>query len=400
MQIGAKPISAGFRSCMPHRRNANKKRGNYKVDTRPSSSPLCFTQIKIMSKHDVPELGFWEKADIPFLHLSVFASMVYSAITGVFRGKSSPKRYDHHVLSGLIRKLVDRRSDRQTQYLSPPTSVVYGAVMKKRGLEPETVALPHGAEGHWLGNKNAKNVIVYYHGGGFAMPAITAYFDFWLEMLNALNATGHDLAVFFPRYTLTPHATYPTQLRQAVEALRYIINETGRSPANVIIGGDSAGGNLTAATLLHLSHPHAEIEPLDLSAPLAGAFTYAPWINFSTDWPSMKENQWKDIVTTSVLNRWSASYRADKPADNWNEPFNAPAEWWSDVRAKKILVLVGGDEILLSPIQEFVKKIKSVFEEITVVVGEDESHDAPFYTMTKEQTQTGTELRQWLAARL
>jgi acetyl esterase/lipase len=232
------------------------------------------------------------------------------------------------------------------------------------------------------------------------MPAIAAYFDFWLEMLNALNTTGHDLAVFFPRYTLTPHATYPTQLRQAVEALRYIINETGRSPANVIIGGDSAGGNLTAATLLHLSHPHAEIEPLALSAPLAGAFTYAPWINFSTDWPSMKENQWKDIVTTSVLNRWSTSYRADKPADNWNEPFNAPAEWWRDVKAEKILVLVGGDEILLSPIQEFAKKIKSVYEEITVVVGEDESHDAPFYTMAKEQTQTGTELRQWLAARL
>jgi hypothetical protein len=151
-----------------------------------------FTQIKTMAKHDVPELGFWEKADIPFLHLSVFASMVYSAITGVFRGKASPKRYDHHVLSGLIRKLVDRRSDRQTQYvpsnystldskksmnknaqdinvlsrryLTPPTSVVYETVMKKRGLEPETVALPHGAEGHWLGNKNAKNVIVYYHG--------------------------------------------------------------------------------------------------------------------------------------------------------------------------------------------------------------------------------------------
>ena len=36
--------------------------------------------------------------------------------------------------------------------------------MKKRGLQTETVALPHGAEGHGLGNKNAKNVIIYYHG--------------------------------------------------------------------------------------------------------------------------------------------------------------------------------------------------------------------------------------------
>jgi hypothetical protein len=36
--------------------------------------------------------------------------------------------------------------------------------MKKRGLQPESVTLPHNTEGHWIGNKNAKNVIVYYHG--------------------------------------------------------------------------------------------------------------------------------------------------------------------------------------------------------------------------------------------
>jgi hypothetical protein len=64
------------------------------------------------------------------------------------------------------------------------------------------------------------------------------------------------------------------------------------------------------------------------------------------------------------------------------------------------LVLAGGNEILLSPIQEFVKKIKSVFGEITFVVGADEVHDAPFYTMVKEETETRSELRRWLAARL
>lgn len=36
--------------------------------------------------------------------------------------------------------------------------------MRKRGLEPEIVSLPHNTEGYWLGNKNAKNVLVYYHG--------------------------------------------------------------------------------------------------------------------------------------------------------------------------------------------------------------------------------------------
>lgn len=219
-------------------------------------------------------------------------------------------------------------------------------------------------------------------------------------MVRALNENGHDLAVFFPRYTLTPHGTYPTQLRQAVEALRYIINETGRAPSNVVVGGDSAGGNLATATLLHLSHPHPEIEPVVLDAPLAGVFAYAPWINFSTEWPSMEENKWKDIITASSLNKWSRAYLGGKPNDNWNEPFNVPAEWWADVKTEKILMLAGSDEILLSPIEMFVKKIKSVFPEVSYVVGQDESHDAPFYTMAKEETTTGSELRQWLAARL
>lgn len=50
------------------------------------------------------------------------------------------------------------------RYLTLPTSAVYAAVMKKHGLQPETVTLPHNTEGHWIGNKDAKTVIIYYHG--------------------------------------------------------------------------------------------------------------------------------------------------------------------------------------------------------------------------------------------
>jgi hypothetical protein len=190
------------------------------------------------------------------------------------------------------------------------------------------------------------------------MPAVPAHFEFWLEMLRALNENGHDLAVFFLHYTLTGSGEYPTQLRQAIEALRYILKTTNRSPSKVIVGGDSAGGNLATATLLHLSHPHPDIEPLAVSAPLAGVFAYAPWVSFSTDWPSFKENQWRDILTSNVLTTWSNAYRGGKPADQWNEPFTAPVEWWRGAKTEKILILAGGCEILLSPIEAFAKKIK------------------------------------------
>ena len=50
------------------------------------------------------------------------------------------------------------------RYIDPTTPQTYHSVMQRRGLQPEVVDLPHGTEGYWLGNKNAKNVIIYYHG--------------------------------------------------------------------------------------------------------------------------------------------------------------------------------------------------------------------------------------------
>lgn len=190
------------------------------------------------------------------------------------------------------------------------------------------------------------------------MAATPPHFEFWVDLLQVVNGNGHDIAVFFPRYTLTPRARYPTQLRQATEALRYILTDTGRSPSNVIVGGDSAGGNLAMATLLHLSHPHPEIEPISLSAPLAGVFGFAPWVNFNRDWPSMTENAYKDIIPPSALEKWSSAYLNNGEGDSWSEPSRAPAEWWKDVKTERILILAGADEILLSPIEAFAKKVK------------------------------------------
>jgi hypothetical protein len=44
------------------------------------------------------------------------------------------------------------------------TSDTYTAFMEGKGQTPETVQLAHGAVGHWVGDKNAKNVLIFYHG--------------------------------------------------------------------------------------------------------------------------------------------------------------------------------------------------------------------------------------------
>ena len=48
--------------------------------------------------------------------------------------------------------------------------------MKEKNLPSETVTLPHGTVGHWFGKKDAKNVLVYYH-GTFPHPSDPGYFS-------------------------------------------------------------------------------------------------------------------------------------------------------------------------------------------------------------------------------
>ncbi|EEH36233.1 alpha/beta hydrolase fold protein [Paracoccidioides lutzii Pb01] len=336
-----------------------------------------------------PKLSVLEKLDLVPANLSLIASAIYAAITGLVRGQSGHRYYRKHINHAVIRRAISRFSTRQSQALNPATNQAYENFAKAKGFTPQTVALDHEAEGHWIGNKDAKNVLVYYHGGGFASPANPGFFQFQSNILDKLTAAGKDIAIFFVTYTLTPHAVYPTQLRQAVGALRYIVEKTGRSPENVFIAGDSAGGNLTLGILSHLSHPHKAIEPLELSEPLAGAVPISPWVSFSLNYASVKENQNKDILAISALERWSSYYIAGSESDNYLEPLRAPADWWKDLKVRDMLILTGSDDLFRSPVEEFAEKLKSGFPDTTFFVGKDECHDAPIVAlMLGDQTET------------
>lgn len=205
-------------------------------------------------------------------------------------------------------------------------------------------------------------VRMYGIGGGFTVAANPLHFEFhYNQIIKPLNATGDDnIAFLFVEYTLTPYATYPTQFRQTVEALRHVLKDTNRSPSSVVLGGDSAGGNLATATLLHLSHPHPDIEPIDLrpGEKLRGTFACSPWVSLHLDWPSARENRFKDIIEPACLDLWSSVYLRGGPGDCWSEPLLAPVDWWKDVRADRVLFSAGSDEIFLSAIDCFVKKFK------------------------------------------
>lgn len=177
-------------------------------------------------------------------------------------------------------------------------------------------------------------------------------------MVENLNATGHDVSAFFPSYTLTPYASYPTQLRQAAEALRYILAETDRSPSNVFLTGDSAGGNLALAVLSHLSHPHPEIDPIEVVEPLAGLAVLSPFVTFDLNLPSEKQYRHSDVVDTKSTVRSGEVYLNGKEGDNWSEQRRTTVDWWKGSKVKDALITAGSSEVLLSSLLDFEQKFR------------------------------------------
>lgn len=182
-------------------------------------------------------------------------------------------------------------------------------------------------------------------------------------------------------YTLAPHAIYPRQLQQAVDLLRYTITSLHHPPQNIIIGGDSAGGNLTAGVLSHLLHPHPEIAPLKFEngAKLRAAILLSPWASFSRDWPSIKGNANKDLVSGYIGDLWRESFLGGRERDAYNEPLAAEDGWWRGLQGvvQECLVTGGADEILADVVRELGRRFGAVHEGVTLLIAEGDWHDRP-----------------------
>ncbi|KAL5614162.1 hypothetical protein FOVSG1_003225 [Fusarium oxysporum f. sp. vasinfectum] len=273
-------------------------------------------------------LSLQEKLDLLLAFVSISFVGAYSLLSGAFRGQRDAPSLYLHIYYSILRKFAARLTPRQLQWLSPTTEEVYEKWAKSVGEKPITVDIYHDAKGHWIGSPTAKNVLIWYHGGGFALPANIGYFKFWKTLVCETRCAEKDLAVFAVSYTLAPEAQYPLQLRQSVEALRYIIMKTRREPRQILLGGDSAGGNLVVGVLSHLAHKHADIEGLKLDEPLAGTVAIAPWTNLTVDDSRVPPYHGGDIITPQVGKVWSANYLQEVVRDYYTDASNAPPEWF------------------------------------------------------------------------
>ena len=90
--------------------------------------------------------------------------------------------------------------------------------------------------------------LVYYHGGGFALPAGP-----YLYSLAREYARRARCKVLFAEYRLAPQYPFPTAPEDCFAAYLWVLEHTGElgiAPDRVAVAGDSAGGELSAVVCL------------------------------------------------------------------------------------------------------------------------------------------------------
>jgi monoterpene epsilon-lactone hydrolase len=194
-------------------------------------------------------------------------------------------------------------------------------MMTVQGIPAEWVIAPNAVEGR---------VFLYLHGGAYIMGSLNTH-----RHLAAKLSRSTATKVLLIDYRLTPENPFPAALEDAVKSYRWLVS-SGISPEQIVIGGDSAGGGLTLATLLSLRD--------DGDALPASVVLLSPWTDLEGTGESMES--WKEVdpwLSSEATRAIPAMYIHELDPRN---PLVSPI--YADLGGlPPMLVHVGNDEILL-----------------------------------------------------
>ena len=220
------------------------------------------------------------------------------------------------------------------------------------GVAAEMVAAPGVDTG-----ADADRSIFYLHGGGFVIGSTRTHRTLAYYLAKAAGARLLNVD-----YRLAPEHPFPAAVDDAVAAYRWFL-ETGADPASTVIGGDSAGGGLTIATLVSL-------RDAGLPMPAAGV-CFSPWVDLEGLGDSMDARAEADpLVQREALARFAGFYL--NGADP-KSPLAAPL--YADLAGlPALLIQVGTAETLLDDSIRLAARAEAAGVTVTLDVWENMIH--------------------------
>lgn len=191
--------------------------------------------------------------------------------------------------------------------------------------------------GEWViaDNSDPLRRLLYLHGGSWMSGSPDGY-----RPLAARIARATGCAVFVPDYRLAPENPFPAGLEDAVHAYRWMRARgpgSDSSAKQIVIAGDSAGGNLALAAALKLKDEGEE--------PPDAVVALSPAVDLTWQSPSLETHADVDpILRPDRLPLVAQAYVQD--AERMDHPYVSPV--FGDFHGlTSLLVQVGDREVLL-----------------------------------------------------
>jgi acetyl esterase/lipase len=138
-----------------------------------------------------------------------------------------------------------------------------------------------------LAQPDAAPICLYLHGGAFVMGGLNSHRD-----LAAQLAQRAQIRLLMVDYRLAPEHPFPAALDDALAVYRTLLAQ-GIPAQRLLLGGDSAGGNLALGTAQAI-----QAQGLPLPAALV---LFSPWLDLTDQSPSRHANATTDVMLSQPL---------------------------------------------------------------------------------------------------
>lgn len=188
----------------------------------------------------------------------------------------------------------------------PVAQVVNGAIPGPAGEIPIRIYTPAGS--------GPFPALVFFHGGGWVICDLDTHDSLCRSLCN-----GAGCVVVSVDYRLAPEHKFPAAPEDCYAATQWVAEhaaEINADPDSIAVGGDSAGGNLTAVV--------AQMARDQDGPALAFQLLIYPATDFTFDGPSLRENADGYFLTSDDMD-WFTNHYLNSNADRTN-PLASPMQ--------------------------------------------------------------------------
>jgi acetyl esterase/lipase len=222
-------------------------------------------------------------------------------------------------------------------------------------------------KGEWLQlTDNPQHTVYYLHGGAYVACSPRTHRPFTSALSLAANAR-----VFALDYRLAPECRFPAAVEDAIAGYRWLLGQ-GIEPREIVIGGDSAGGGLTIATLVALRDAGERLP--------RAAFLLSPWTDLAATGPSLDVNDQCDpMFYGEGIRKMASVYLGDaSPRDPLVSPLYADLS-----ELPPMLVYASSTEVLLDDSVRLAERARQAGVSIDLRVWDDLPHVWPIFVAFK-----------------